>query len=251
MGQIRVLIGDHTDWARNLLRSYLDAHPDINVLGVAPDGEAVLRDIKTLRPDILILELVLPLVDGLGVLERLQGNSPLPRILVFSSVAADGLIDRALALGADYYLVKPIPLELLVARVREVSGERRSAPIRETAPAADAETLITEFIHNLGIPANLSGHRYLRQAIAMILAQQEPVAVTKRLYPDIARLNGTTPSRVERAIRHAIEVAWNRCDSDLLQATFGNSILRARGRATNAEFIYTVADRLQSRIQAC
>lgn len=242
---IRVLIGDDNREFCHMLRNYLGGQSDIEVVGVAQNGRDVLELIRQ-RPDVIILDIVMPQLDGIGVLERIRRHygEERPKVIVLTAFGHEHITQRAVALGVDYYILKPFDLATLAARIREVA--RREALPSVPAPAKDLDRQVTSLLHEIGIPAHIKGYRFLREAIAMVVERVDLLSgVTKELYPTIAKRNGTTPSRVERAIRHAIEVAWNRGSVDAIHAIFGHTVNSERGKPTNSEFIAMVADRIR------
>lgn len=254
MGKIRVLIGDDNNDFCEVLRSYMESQEDLEIVGVAANGAEVLNLVTRETPDVIILDIIMPQLDGIGVLERLA-TMDLPRrpkIIMLTAVGQERIAQKVLDMGADYYVLKPFSLDVLGNRIRQLAGTVRQFKLTP-APVAtpvvrnrsiDAE--VTSIIHEIGIPAHIKGYRYLREAILMVVTRVELLGgVTKELYPTIARNHQTTPSRVERAIRHAIEVAWNRGNVEVINGLFGHTVNRERGKPTNSEFIAMVADKLR------
>lgn len=256
--RIRVLIADDNHDYASVLCNYLKGDNRIEVVGCAYDGMETMGMIKMTEPDILILDLVMPNVDGIGVLERLR-NTKLekrPKVIVVSAVLNDDIAARTIALGAEYFMLKPVDFEVLIDRIRmfsstdPTSGKKLStatlAPYSDTPKEPDMETMVTEVIHEIGIPAHIKGYQYLRYAIIMVVNDLDIInSITKELYPAVAKKFNTTPSRVERAIRHAIEVAWDRGDTEVLNSFFGFTIANSKGKPTNSEFIAMIADKLR------
>lgn len=262
---ISVLIADDNKEFCNILSDYFSSQKDITVVGVAKDGIEVLELIEVTKPDLVVLDIIMPHLDGLGVLERLNtmNINPMPRIIILSAVGQDKITQRAIALGADYYVVKPFDMDVLSNRIRDMfSGTTGNDAVRRTSgtqsssvldvkvkspsQAVDLETEITNIIHEIGVPAHIKGYMYLREAITLVVNDIELLsAVTKELYPAIAKKYNTTASRVERAIRHAIEVAWSRGQVDTINKLFGYTIHNEKGKPTNSEFIAMVADKLR------
>lgn len=242
---IRVLIGDDNREFCHMLRNFLAGQSDIEVVGVAQNGRDVLEMIRQ-RPDVIILDIIMPHLDGIGVLERIRRHygEQRPKVIVLTAFGQEHITQRAVALGVDYYILKPFDLATLANRVREVA---RHAPAPAVpSPSRDLDRQVTSLLHDIGIPAHIKGYRFLREAIAMVTERVELLSgVTKELYPAVAKRNGTTPSRVERAIRHAIEVAWNRGNFETINSLFGHTVSSERGKPTNSEFIAMVADRLR------
>lgn len=262
---ISVLIADDNKEFCNILSDYFSSQKDITVVGVAKDGIEVLELIEETKPDLVVLDIIMPHLDGLGVLERLNtmNINPMPRIIILSAVGQDKITQRAIALGADYYVVKPFDMDVLSNRIRDMfsgttggdavrrtSGVQSSSvldvKVKSSSQVVDLETEITNIIHEIGVPAHIKGYMYLREAITLVVNDIELLsAVTKELYPAIAKKYNTTASRVERAIRHAIEVAWSRGQVDTINKLFGYTIHNEKGKPTNSEFIAMVADKLR------
>ncbi|MBS5985242.1 sporulation transcription factor Spo0A [Clostridium paraputrificum] len=260
--KISVLIADDNKEFCSILNDYLLNQKDIVVTGIAKDGREALELIQQKKPDLVVLDIIMPHLDGLGVLEKLNGMDldKMPRVIVLSAVGQDKITQQAITLGADYYVVKPFDMDIFTKRIREmfntqdVETKRRSVSTqvveREAAATSrgpiDLETEITSIIHEIGVPAHIKGYMYLREAITMVVNDMELLsAVTKELYPSIAKKYNTTASRVERAIRHAIEVAWGRGQVDAINKLFGYTVHNEKGKPTNSEFIAIIADKLR------
>ena len=260
--KISVLIADDNKEFCSILNDYLLNQKDIVVTGIAKDGRETLELIQQKQPDLVVLDIIMPHLDGLGVLEKLNGMDldKMPRVIVLSAVGQDKITQQAITLGADYYVVKPFDMDIFTKRIREmfntqdVETKRRSVSTqvvqREAAATSrgpiDLETEITSIIHEIGVPAHIKGYMYLREAITMVVNDMELLsAVTKELYPSIAKKYNTTASRVERAIRHAIEVAWGRGQVDAINKLFGYTVHNEKGKPTNSEFIAIIADKLR------
>ena len=260
--KISVLIADDNKEFCSILNDYLLNQKDIVVTGIAKDGREALELIQQKQPDLVVLDIIMPHLDGLGVLEKLNGMDldKMPRVIVLSAVGQDKITQQAITLGADYYVVKPFDMDIFTKRIREmfntqdVETQRRSVTTlvveREAAATSrgpiDLETEITSIIHEIGVPAHIKGYMYLREAITMVVNDMELLsAVTKELYPSIAKKYNTTASRVERAIRHAIEVAWGRGQVDAINKLFGYTVHNEKGKPTNSEFIAIIADKLR------
>lgn len=258
---IKVLIADDNKDFCNILNEYLSTQNDVEVVGIAKDGLEALDLISIKSPDVLILDIIMPHLDGLGVLEKLQSTEleHFPKIIILSAVGQDKITQRAISLGADYYVVKPFDFETFMRRIRQIAGtapaiieKRREVPsiqkefISNQNNNNSLEVKITNIIHEIGVPAHIKGYLYLREAITMVVGDMELLsAVTKELYPSIATTFNTTPSRVERAIRHAIEVAWSRGKVDTINNLFGYTVHTQKGKPTNSEFVAMVADKLR------
>jgi sporulation transcription factor Spo0A len=261
--KISVIIADDNKEFCNILNDYLLNQRDIVVTGIAKDGIEALKLIEEKKPDLVVLDIIMPHLDGLGVLERLNSMniSPMPRIIVLSAVGQDKITQRAITLGADYYVVKPFDMDVFTKRIRQMfnntisSGDetKKTISIIDTteikftkSEPTNLEQEITNIIHEIGVPAHIKGYMYLREAITMVVNNMELLsAVTKELYPSIAKKFNTTASRVERAIRHAIEVAWSRGQVETINKIFGYTIHNDKGKPTNSEFIAMVADKLR------
>ena len=258
--KISVLIADDNKEFCSILNDYLLNQRDIVVTGVAKDGREALALIEEKKPDLVVLDIIMPHLDGLGVLEKLNTMNleKMPRIIVLSAVGQDKITQRAITLGADYYVVKPFDMDVFTKRIREMFNGAPTESIRKTTTVVETEVAtqakgpidleieITNIIHEIGVPAHIKGYMYLREAITMVVNDMELLsAVTKELYPSIAKKYNTTASRVERAIRHAIEVAWGRGQVDAINKLFGYTIHNEKGKPTNSEFIAIIADKLR------
>jgi two-component system response regulator (stage 0 sporulation protein A) len=256
--KIQVVIADDNREFGDILNEYLSNQADIEVVGIARDGLEACDIIKSKLPDIAILDIIMPHLDGLGVLERVNSMdiSKKPLFIVLSAVGQDKITQRALALGAEYYVVKPFDMEVLVSRIRQLKNVTQSNIIKSAYSGEDLsrsvpkpmniEAEVTNIMHEIGVPAHIKGYQYLRDAIMMVVEDLEIInSITKQLYPSIAKEYNTTPSRVERAIRHAIEVAWSRGQIDTIDSLFGYTINIGKGKPTNSEFIAMVADKLR------
>ncbi|MDR0879877.1 MAG: sporulation transcription factor Spo0A [Clostridioides sp.] len=255
-----VLADDNKDFCQ-VLNEYLCNEEDIEVLGIAKDGIEALDLVKKTQPDLLVLDIIMPHLDGLGVLEKLNTMDiqKLPKVIVLSAVGQDKITQNAINLGADYYIVKPFDFVVFINRIRELVSNRsvkmeqrhsfESSQMSRgdfVKNSGNIETEITNIIHEIGVPAHIKGYLYLREAIKMVIENVELLgAVTKELYPSIAKKFNTTPSRVERAIRHAIEVAWSRGKVDTINQLFGYTVHNTKGKPTNSEFIAMISDKLR------
>ncbi len=265
LDKVKILIADDNKDFCSILSEYLSAQPDFEVVGVAKDGLEVIEILENIIPDIIILDIIMPHLDGLGVLERLNSMrlERHPKIIVLSAVGQDKITQRALTLGAEYYVVKPFDMEVFSKRIRECVGIRVNEPeirrsyvqpissgLAVSSTPHELETAITNIIHEIGVPAHIKGYIYLREAITMVVNNMELLsAVTKELYPSISRKFNTTPSRVERAIRHAIEVAWSRGRVETISTLFGYTIHNVKGKPTNSEFIAMISDKLRLELK--
>jgi two-component system response regulator (stage 0 sporulation protein A) len=246
----RILIADASEEFRLVLGEALSRESDMEVVAQTGDGQEAIRMVKELTPDAVVLDLVLVNMDGLEVLDALKTlPAPHPCVLVLSSFMWGGVAELAAARGADYYMLKPCKINAVVERVRLLLTQSWAGGenIQAAMPSSQSlESVVTSIIHEIGVPAHIKGYQYLREAIIMTVEDMDVInAVTKVLYPEVSKKFGTTASRVERAIRHAIEVAWDRGDLETLQKYFGYTVSNAKGKPTNSEFIAMIADRLQ------
>ena len=265
--KITVLIADDNQEFSKTLATYLGNEKDMEVVGMAKDGVEAVEQIKELLPDVAILDVIMPHLDGLGVLEKINNSNMVktPICIMLSAVGQDKITQRAIALGADYYVVKPFDIELLIKRIRDIKNFKpipknnfiaREAPVRKyieinnNKSPENLEALVTNVIHEVGVPAHIKGYQYLREAIMMVINDIEVLnQITKSLYPQIATKFDTTPSRVERAIRHAIEVAWGRGEPGMVENIFGYTVSASKGKPTNSEFIAMIADKLRLELK--
>lgn len=250
--RIKVLIADSSEEFSCRLRDTLQQSEAYEVAGVANDGEQALEYIKRYQPDILVLDLMLAKRDGISVLKAISGAEKRPMVLATSGFWTEYVGTTVANLGVRYLMLKPCDMSALVERLDEIRmGEKnkKPAPSRKQ-PEYNIETMVTNIIHEIGVPAHIKGYQYLREAIMIAVDDMDVInAITKVLYPQVAKTFGTTPSRVERAIRHAIEVAWDRGDLDTLQRFFGYTVSNTKGKPTNSEFIALIADKLQLQLK--
>ena len=245
--KVTVVLADANEEFRTMLRQHMEAAGEFLVVGSTDSGEVALDMVKRLRPQLLVTDVVLPGLDGFGLLRQMnQLSGEQPRCIVVSSFCNRRTVAQAMEMGVYFFLPKPVNEESLLELMRQAS-----TPEQEEAPFAPAlEGMVTAIIHEIGVPAHIKGYQYLREAIMIAVNDMDVInAVTKVLYPEVAKRFCTTPSRVERAIRHAIEVAWDRGDIETLQKYFGYTVNSAKGKPTNSEFIAMIADRLQ--LQRC
>lgn len=244
----RIIVADADESLRGLLVETMQDEMDLEVVGVTQDGEELLKLVEDLKPDVVVMDMLLVNLDGLEVLAGLRNVSRRPKVLMLSSFARGEIAERLMAGGADYCMMKPCRLSTVLERVRQIANPtvlEEDGP-RPVTQRQDLESQVTSIIHEIGVPAHIKGYQYLREAIMMTVENMDVInAVTKILYPEVAKKFNTTASRVERAIRHAIEVAWDRGDLETLQKYFGYTVSNAKGKPTNSEFIAMIADRLQ------
>ena len=271
--KITVLIADDNQEFSMTLATYLKSQDDMMVIGRAKDGNEALDMISSLMPDVVLLDVIMPHLDGIGVLEKINmiKMPKKPLCIMLSAVGQDKITKRAIELGAEYYVVKPFDIDLLISRIRELKNYK-PAPVNNNFISKETNTskqqyieisenkknseetleaLVTNIIHEVGVPAHIKGYQYLREAIMMVVNDIDVInQITKSLYPQIADRFDTTPSRVERAIRHAIEVAWGRGQQDVVENIFGYTISAAKGKPTNSEFIAMIADKLRLELKS-
>ena len=250
----KILIADESAGERQILREALN-RAGYRMVDEAANGEEALQKLRHGRYDAALLDMMLTRMDGIGILRSCKGMdfSPAepPVFLMFSRVANQTMISEALAAGAESFLMKPFDMNSLCEHLRSLLEARQKSaaptsatPVESSTP--DIETQVTKIIHQIGVPAHIKGYQYLRTAILLTIQDSDIInSVTKVLYPSVAKKYQTTTSRVERAIRHAIEVAWDRGDVDTLNSYFGYTIQNNRGKPTNSEFIAMIADNLR------
>lgn len=266
--KIKVLIADdNIEFAQNL--AFCLQEEGMEIIGIAGDGEETISIISEKKVDILLLDIIMPIIDGVGVLERLnmmkKYNKPL--CILISSISQDKIIKKAMDLGAEYYIIKPFDVTILVKRIKELMKNKlnyNSCYIIEHSTKQsyiemsdnnkinkdNLEAIVTNIVHEIGVPAHLKGYKYIRDAIIITIKDRDQISeITKKLYPNIANKFKTTPSRVERAIRHAIEVAWGRGKIETLQSVFGYTVSSKKGKPTNSEFIAMIAEKLRIELK--
>jgi len=251
MGNIRVLVVDDNDELRELMTDYLGKQPGISVIGAADSGTSAVKTLTEERIDVMLLDMIMPGMDGFGVLAYMQKYVPQekhPRVIAVTALGRDDFIQRAVEMGVTYYMVKPVDMQILVERVRDThkvspsgTGEIRS--VVNTNMSLDDK--LSNLFLTMGIPAHIKGYQFLREAVKLVI-ENPPIigGITKELYPAIARRFATSPSKVERAIRHAIEVAWSRGRVETLNQAFGCLVAQPELKPTNGEFIALVADKM-------
>lgn len=257
MQKVTVCLTDDNQELIRLVQEYVKTQEDIEVVGTAKNGQECLEMLKTVTPDVLLLDIIMPHLDGLGVLEEIQTNQDLPKpaVIMLTAFGQEDVTKKAVELGASYFVLKPFDMANLVSQIRQVAGKRQtesvfsySSPYRSyAAKPFDLNASITGIIHEIGVPAHIKGYMYLREAISMVYNDIELLgSITKVLYPDIAKKYKTTSSRVERAIRHAIEVAWSRGNIEAISKLFGYTVSVSKAKPTNSEFIALIADHLRT-----
>lgn len=250
--RISILLADgNEDFARQL-ETAIAAAEGYEVVGVAADGQQAVQMLAERKPDVLILDLMLAKLDGMAVLKSMNAMPERPVTMVVSAMLSDFAAAQSVALGVQYLMPKPCDFHAVIERLGEIreSRERPAVPAPVRRPEINMEAMVTNVIHEIGVPAHIKGYQYLREAIMIAVGDMDVInAITKVLYPQVAKTFSTTPSRVERAIRHAIEVAWDRGDLETLQRFFGYTVSNTKGKPTNSEFIALIADRLQLQIK--
>ncbi len=256
MEHLSVAIADDNQRILDMLETVIGMDKELNLVGKAKNGEEMCQIIKDKQPDVVLLDLIMPKMDGLTVMEQVSQDknvSKRPYFIVVTAVGQERITEDAFNKGANYYIMKPFNNEMLLNRIKSVrkmfrNNEKKSEDTK-TGNAVRGENLenrVTNMLHEIGIPAHIKGYHYLRDAIIMAVEDMDVLnAITKILYPTVAKKYQTTSSRVERAIRHAIEVAWSRGKLDTLDELFGYTVSTGKGKPTNSEFIALIADTIQ------
>ena len=258
MNKFQILVVEDDVPVQNLITTTLKAH-DYRFITASAGEEAVMKA-ATHNPDVVLLDIIMPKVDGLTVMERVNADKSMkkhPSFIVITAVGQEKITEDAFALGANYYILKPFDNYMVISRIKHVRKSRSEKNFQEVRKVnayeskaeymeRNLETDVTEIIHEIGVPAHIKGYQYLRDAIIMSVGDMDMLnSITKILYPTIAKKHQTTPSRVERAIRHAIEVAWSRGKMDTIEELFGYTVSGGKGKPTNSEFIALIADRIR------
>lgn len=254
MSKIKVCLVDDNKELIRMLKDYFVTQGDIEIIGVANNGKDCLNLLKEIEPDVLVLDLIMPHLDGLAVLQELKTKATkMPNVIMLTAFGQEEVMKKAVELGASYFILKPFDLDHLADQIRQTIGKPtvlthsiNGASGTKQNNIKNLEANITSVIHEIGVPAHIKGYMYLRKAISMVYNDIELLgSITKVLYPKIAMEYNTTSSRVERAIRHAIEVAWNRGNIESISKIFGYTVSATKTKPTNSEFIAMVADRLR------
>lgn len=263
MKNLKVAVADDNEIVLGMLCNMIESEENLKLVGSAKNGEDTIELINENEPDVVVLDMIMPKVDGLGVMENIRNNKTIknkPAFIVLSAVGHENMTESAFELGAYYYIMKPFDNRSLIRKINECRGaDEQSAqkplelenqfhrqPALNSSVTGNMESDVTKIIHDVGVPAHIKGYQYLRDAIIMAVNDNEIInSITKILYPEIADKYNTTPSRVERAIRHAIEVAWNRGNTDTLNDLFGYTVNTGKGKPTNSEFIALISDKLR------
>lgn len=258
MEKLNVALADDNEEIVGLLSDVCGLDEDIVVVGRATDGEEAYQIIKEKEPDVVLLDLIMPKLDGLSVMDKVNSDKSIkkiPKFIIISAIGKEDITEDAFNLGAHYYIRKPFDNDAVLKQLKYIKdrGQHKQIAGRITAYEQNVrkeeqslESTVTEIIHEIGIPAHIKGYQYLRDAIIMSVNDMEMLnSITKLLYPNIAKKNHTTSSRVERAIRHAIEVAWSRGKIDTIDALFSYTVNNGKGKPTNSEFVALIADKIR------
>ena len=263
MSELNIAIADDNQQTLDLLTEILEGEEGIRIVGKADNGEDAYNMIMKTSPDVVLLDVIMPKMDGISVMEKVKGSGRTkenPSFIMVSAAGSENVTADAFRMGAHYFIMKPVSRDVVVDKIRRVGNTRgragiaAAAGIRKVKPYVNKaeyieqnlENDVTQMLHELGIPAHIKGYQYLRDAIIISVGDQEMLtSVTKILYPSIAKKHQTTPSRVERAIRHAIEVAWSRGKMDTINDLFGYTVSNGKGKPTNSEFIALIADKIR------
>ena len=222
-----------------------------SVLAATSDGLQAIAALQKAQPELLVVDMMLPQADGIAVLRAAAALPKRPTALVLTEYMTDFLTNQLIGLGAQYIMRKPSEASDIAERLAQIRADRSATAHGMSAGNANMEAMVTSIIHEIGVPAHIKGYQYLREAILLAVDDMDVInAITKVLYPQVAKTFSTTPSRVDRAIRHAIEVACDRGDLETLQRFFGYTVSNTKGKPTNSEFIALIADRLQLQLRA-
>ena len=255
--EIKIIVADDNQNFCQMIQNYFEGQEDLTLVGMAYNGLEAMELIQTQEPDLIILDLVMPNLDGLGVLERINARTTMkrPKIIMLTAFGQESLTHQAMMLGVDYFILKPFDLDILGKRISSLTQDIPSSIPAQSSASPIVTTVgsghnlfseVTAMMHQIGIPAHVKGYQYIRDAILMVVEDVSLLgAVTKELYPNVAKKNDTAPSRVERGIRHAIELAWMRGHTDTLKKIFGYSVNIERQKPTNSEFIALLADKFR------
>lgn len=248
MDKIKLMVVDDNKEFCKLVRDYAQIQEDIDFVGAAFDGISALEMIKAKKPDVILLDNVMPQLDGIGVLSHLQDlhTNEKPKVVTVTACPTDEFMNNAYKLGVNYAMSRKIDINDMLDRCRMVVKNSPAEAAYAKLTSEDVEHLVTEKIHEVGVPAHIKGYSYLRVAIMLVIEDGQLIeSITKLLYPTVAKRFNTSASRVERAIRHAIEVAWDRGDTEVLNSIFGFTINQSKGKPTNSEFIAMISDKIR------
>ncbi|GLC88774.1 sporulation transcription factor Spo0A [Lysinibacillus piscis] len=262
MSKIKVAIADDNRELLNAMEQYFQGHSEIEIIATAPNGKVCLQMLEEVTPDILLLDIIMPHLDGLAVLQAIHQNERLStiQVIMLTAFGQEDVMKQAVEYGASYFMLKPFEFDQLVQKILTCAGQKPALPkkssvLQTAAPQKlnqhQLDSTITAIIKEIGVPAHIKGYSYLREAIQMVYEDVELLgSVTKILYPEIAKKFNTTSSRVERAIRHAIEVAWNRGNYESISSMFGYTVHHLKSKPTNSEFIAMIADKIRIDMMA-
>jgi len=254
MSKINVAIADDNQKMVSMMTQLLNLDQEIEVIGSAGNGEAAVEIIKEKKPDVVLLDIIMPKLDGIGVLEKLRDErlEKQPTVIMVTAMGQESVAEEAMELGASYFILKPFDSEMVIRKIKQAKLDKKvqkpfvALKEQEGLNKNQLEIIITNIIHEIGVPAHIKGYQYLRDSIMLAIYDMDILnSITKQLYPTIAKQFGTTSSRVERAIRHAIEVAWGRGKMDTIDALFGYTVHAGKGKPTNSEFIALIADKIR------
>ncbi len=257
MAQLNVAIADDNERVLEVLSDLINKEKELTLVGKANNGEEMYQIITKKEPDVVLLDLIMPKMDGFRVMEAVAQNKELkkfPEFIIITAIGQEKITEEAFRKGANYYIMKPFDNETVLNQIKSVQQDIRIDDLKlknttinyRSIKEENLETRVTNMIHEIGIPAHIKGYHYLRDSIMMAVEDMDVLnAITKILYPTVAKKHQTTSSRVERAIRHAIEVAWSRGKIDILDELFGYTISNGKGKPTNSEFIALVADTIR------
>ena len=248
MTKINVLVVDDNRSLVEMIKEYFDDNAEIKIAHEAYDGSDALRILESNKDeiDLLLLDLIMPNKDGICVLEHMQKKNINKKVIVLTSYNTQEMIRKVSELGVSYFMLKPFELKDLEKRIKEVSTGIKYGGESIDLYHNNLQVSITKTLHELGVPSHIKGYQYIREGISIVYERPEIVGgITKELYPEISKKFNTTVSRVERAIRHAIEISWNRANWDFMEDLFGYSVDIDKAKPTNSEFIVTIADKLR------
>lgn len=256
MEKLNIAVADDNERILDLLATLIRSDKELELVGQADNGKDIYEIIREKEPDVVLLDIIMPKMDGLTIMEKVSRDQTIKKQLAFivvSAVGQDRITEDAFNLGAMYYILKPFDNDMVINRIKTVGGKStRRGEVRANFECSvqsqerNLELDVTNVIHEIGVPAHIKGYQYLRDAIIFSVEDVEMLnSITKILYPTIAKKHQTTPSRVERAIRHAIEVAWSRGKMDTIDALFGYTVNNGKGKPTNSEFIALIADKIR------
>jgi len=260
MEKVNIAIADDNERMLELLDEIISQDQELQIVGKASNGEEAYQMIRSRQPDVVLLDIIMPKLDGLSVMDKIIHDRELtkhPSFIVITAIGQEKITENAFALGADYYIMKPFDNDMIISRIKQMKGELKKKGYtdrkgvktyesKEHYMDYNLETYVTNMIHEVGVPAHIKGYQYLRDAIIMSVKDMDMLnSITKILYPTIAKKYQTTSSRVERAIRHAIEVAWSRGKMDTIDELFGYTVSNGKGKPTNSEFVALIADKIR------